>query len=50
MAAPDDLAEMAAKLELHPDYRILRRIVARQDFLEAGDQLTKMAVFLDVAN
>jgi len=39
---------MAAALEAHPDYRVLRRLKYRDDFIDAGDQLTKTGIVLDV--
>jgi DNA polymerase-3 subunit epsilon len=42
------LIEMAATLERHPDYRVLRRLIFRDAFIEANDQPTKTAVVVDV--
>jgi DNA polymerase-3 subunit epsilon len=49
MTLPDTaFSEMAAALEGHPDYRVLRRLRYRDDFIDAGDQLTRTAIVLDV--
>jgi DNA polymerase-3 subunit epsilon len=42
------LIEMAATLERHPDYRVLRRLIFRDEFIPANDQPTKTAIVLDV--
>lgn len=39
---------MAATLERHPDYRVLRRLIFRDQFIQANDQPTKTAIVLDV--
>jgi DNA polymerase-3 subunit epsilon len=40
--------EMATMLEGHPDYRILRRLKYRDNFIDAGDQPTRTGIVLDV--
>jgi DNA polymerase-3 subunit epsilon len=39
---------MAAALETHPDYRVLRRLKYRDNFIDAGDQPTRIGILLDV--
>jgi DNA polymerase-3 subunit epsilon len=39
---------MAAALEQHPDYRILRRLELRDEFTITDDQPTRVAIVLDV--
>ena len=49
MTMHDAFAEMAIALEKHPDYRILRRLTVRDEFIQArDDQPTKTAIVLDV--
>jgi DNA polymerase III subunit epsilon len=49
VTSPDSsFIEMAAALESHPDYRVLRRLKYRDDFIDAGDQQTRTGIVLDV--
>ena len=41
------LAAMAEALSQSPDYRVLRRLVARPPFTPSPDQETKTAIILD---
>ncbi|MGO4714267.1 3'-5' exonuclease [Bradyrhizobium sp. 2TAF24] len=43
-----NLAELAATLERSPDYRILRRLVARKDFNPGDREATRTGLLLDV--
>jgi DNA polymerase-3 subunit epsilon len=39
---------MAAALDQHPDFRVLRRLEYRDAFAEAGNHETRTAIALDV--
>lgn len=41
-------AEMAAALEQHPNYRVLRKLNFREQFAEADDQTCKTGILFDV--
>lgn len=49
MPEPDlTLAAMAEALAKSADYRVLRRLVRRENFAPSGDQTTKIGILLDV--
>ncbi|MEH2512221.1 DNA polymerase-3 subunit epsilon [Nitrobacteraceae bacterium AZCC 1564] len=49
MMLPDaSFSEIVAALEGHPDYRVLRRLKYRDNFIDAADQPTRTGIVLDV--
>jgi hypothetical protein len=43
-----NLADLALILEKSPDYRVLRRLVPRTEFMPGNEQPTKTGILLDV--
>jgi hypothetical protein len=43
-----NLADLALTLEKSPDYRVLRRLVPRTEFIPGNEQPTKTGILLDV--
>jgi hypothetical protein len=43
-----NLADLAVTLEKSPDYRVLRRLTPRTDFIDSNGQPTKIGILLDV--
>jgi hypothetical protein len=43
-----NLADLALTLEKSPDYRVLRRLVPRTEFIAGNEQPTKTGILLDV--
>ncbi|KWV56375.1 DNA polymerase III subunit epsilon [Bradyrhizobium macuxiense] len=48
MTAHPTLTDIAATLEQSPDYRVLRRLVPRSEFIPGNDEAAKTALLLDV--
>ena len=49
LQAPADLAAMAEALSLSPDYRVLRRLIARPAYIPTAGQEVRTGILRDTA-